>query len=168
MRILRICLFIIMFSYFFFLWEQDTAYNSKERRSSKSDPCVKGPLTHPYPKSPEPSTSHSRPHSNPDIPYNLSPQHPSYVPSTNTNSNSSTVNGSSYNFSQHPTSASCTNTNIISMNGGIQHVTSSANTTVVNGSNYLTSNAHASIVTSSIAGSFHPTVLPRPKELHSP
>jgi hypothetical protein len=158
-------IYFFLFS-FFPLWEQDTAY--RERRPSKSDPCVKGPSTHAYPKSPEPSTSHSRPHSNPDIPYNLSPQHPSYIPSTNTNS--SPVNGSSYNTSsQHPASISCTNTNTISINrSGPRYVTSGANTTVVNGSNCLTSNAHSSIVSNSIAGSFHPTVLPRPKELHNP
>jgi hypothetical protein len=133
---------------------------------------VKGPSTHAFPKSPEPSASHSRPHSNPDIPYNLSPQHPSYVPSTN--SNSSPVNGSSY-ISQNLASISCTDVNVTSSantifinSSGPRYVTSSANTTVVNGSNYLTSNAHAIIVSNSIAGSFHPTVLPRPKELHNP
>ncbi|XP_078180300.1 mitogen-activated protein kinase kinase kinase 5-like isoform X2 [Carex rostrata] len=147
----------------------DATYSQRERRPSKSDPCVKGNVTHSYPKSPEPFASHTRPHSNPDIPCNFSPQHPSYVPSTNTNTNSSPVNGSSYNLScQHPVSISCKNTNTIFMNGGPQYVGSSANTTIMNGSNYITSNANASIVSSSIAGSFHPTVLPRPKELHNP
>ncbi|KAJ4760038.1 Mitogen-activated protein kinase kinase kinase YODA [Rhynchospora pubera] len=154
----------------------DTTYSPRERKASKSDPYVKGKqsscesLTHSYPKSPEPSASHSRPHSNPDIiRYNLSPQHPSYGPSTNMNTNSSPMNGGSYNLSsQRSASVSCTNTNMSLMNGGPQYAASSANTTIMNGTNYLTSNANASIASSSIAGSFHPTVLPRPKELHNP